>query len=501
MKSMNKNNTENMDTEKKENNEKILELNNITKYYKIYATPRQRLKEALNPFKKKYHQLFYALKNINIELKKGEILGIVGRNGSGKSTLLKIISKVLTPSSGSMQVRGHIVPLLELGSGFNPEFTGRENIYFYASILGFNKKWIENKVNDIISFADIGIHIDLPIKTYSSGMRARLAFAVAINVDPEILILDEVLAVGDELFKRKCYVKMEALIKDEHRTILFVSHSAQSINRLCTRAVLLDKGELILEGSPKLITTHYQKFLYAKDENKEKIRNEIIKLNKNEEKKAEFGHKPEKKKQGKTIERKQKQVITQGKTNVKNTHNINKEKEQKPLKPEMQEPYFVPNFKPKSTVEYRNYDVDIYDVKITTLDGKEVNQLIMGDRYIYTYKVKFNIDVDIVNFGMSFHTDKGQTVTGISSKAFNDELITNINTEKIYKINYEFDCYINRNTYYTNAGVIGKLNSNDKLVYLNRIVDAYAFKVVNLNNIHSCAGIVYLNQEFKLYQE
>jgi len=180
-----------------------ISLSNVTKYYKIYENPKDRFREAISFSNKNFHRKFYATSDISLEVKKGEILGIVGKNGSGKSTLLKLISSVLTPDKGSIKINGKVSALLELGSGFNPEFTGMQNIYFYGTILGFSKKEMETKIKDIISFADIGDFINQPLKTYSSGMKARLGFSVAIHIEPEILILDEVLSVGDIHFKRK----------------------------------------------------------------------------------------------------------------------------------------------------------------------------------------------------------------------------------------------------------------------------------------------------------
>jgi len=186
-------------------NDIVISTRNLTKVYKLYRSPQDRLKEALHPGRKKYHKDFYALKDVNLEIRRGEVLGIVGKNGSGKSTLLKILSRVLTPSSGEFEVKGKVSSLLELGSGFNPELTGMENIFFYGTILGFTEEKIRGKLQEILDFAEIGDFVYQPLKTYSSGMKARLAFSVAINVDPDILILDEVLAVGDELFRRKCF--------------------------------------------------------------------------------------------------------------------------------------------------------------------------------------------------------------------------------------------------------------------------------------------------------
>lgn len=241
-------------------NEIVIELQNISKKYRLYKNKQDRVFEALSPFKKKYYTEFYALKNINLTLNKGDILGIVGRNGSGKSTLLKLISGIITPTTGKVSVKGNVVPLLELGSGFHPEFTGMENIYFYTTLLGHPRNVIRKKIQSILEFADLGEFIDQPIKNYSSGMRARLAFAVSVNIDPDILILDEILSVGDAVFKKKSHEKIKEFF-DAKKTILFVSHSMESVKLLCNKAIMLDKGEIILEGDVDKVVDKYEQLV------------------------------------------------------------------------------------------------------------------------------------------------------------------------------------------------------------------------------------------------
>jgi len=238
------------------NNEIAIKITNLTKIYHLYDKPQDRLKEALNPFKKSYHHDFYALDNMCFEIKKGETVGIIGKNGAGKSTLLKIITGVLTPSSGSIEVNGKIASLLELGAGFNPEMTGLENIYLNGTLMGFSKKEMDTKINFILNFADIGEFIHQPVKMYSSGMFARLAFSVAINVDPDILIVDEALSVGDMLFQAKCISKMTELMK-QGTTILFVSHDIHSVRSLCNKGIYLEKGQIKAIGSAGKIVDLY----------------------------------------------------------------------------------------------------------------------------------------------------------------------------------------------------------------------------------------------------
>ena len=242
---------------------KVIDIKNLTKKYALYAKPKDRLKEALNPFRKSYHEDFYALNNLNIEVAKGETVGFIGENGSGKSTLLKIITGVLTQTSGEIKIDGKISALLELGSGFNPEYSGYENIYLNGMVLGFSREQIDDMVDDIITFADIGDHINQPVKTYSSGMFVRLAFAVAINVDPDILIVDEALAVGDLEFQLKCMEKFTEF-RNSNKTILFVSHDINSIRRFCDRVYWLKNGEIVDEGDTMEVTEQYDNFLKKK---------------------------------------------------------------------------------------------------------------------------------------------------------------------------------------------------------------------------------------------
>lgn len=240
--------------------ELAIEVKNIKKEYRLYDKPSLRVKEALSIRGKKYHKVFSALRDISFQVEKGEMLGIIGKNGAGKSTLLKIITGVLTPTAGEIKINGKISALLELGAGFNPEYTGIENIYLNGSMIGFTKQEMDMKLNDILTFADIGDFVYQPVKTYSSGMFARLAFAVAINVEPDILIVDEALSVGDVFFQAKCYKKLEDL-KNSGKTILFVTHDMGSVIRYCNRAILINDGIIAAQGKPDEIVDLYKKVL------------------------------------------------------------------------------------------------------------------------------------------------------------------------------------------------------------------------------------------------
>ncbi len=255
--------------------ETIIDIKHLNKVYNLYDKPIDRLKEVLSPTHKSYHREHYALNDISLEIKKGESVGIVGKNGSGKSTLLKIITGVLNSTSGEINVKGKISALLELGAGFNPEYTGIENIYLNGTMMGYSKAEMDEKVDDIIAFADIGDFINQPVKTYSSGMFARLAFAVSINVEPEILIVDETLSVGDTRFQIKCMDKMKEMMEGG-TTVLFVSHDINAIRRFCTKCVWINEGRLKEIGSVNTVSDHYMDFLKILDVENERKKEEHV---------------------------------------------------------------------------------------------------------------------------------------------------------------------------------------------------------------------------------
>ena len=250
--------------DKKDPREVAIEVRNLNKVYKLYDKPSDRFKEALRLTKKEYKE-HYALRDVDMSIYQGETVGIIGTNGSGKSTILKIITGVLNPTSGHVQVNGRISALLELGAGFDMEYNGIENVYLNGTMIGFSEEEIEAKLPEILEFADIGDYVYQPVKTYSSGMFVRLAFAVAINIDPEILIVDEALSVGDVFFQAKCYRKFEEF-KEKGKTILFVSHDLSSISKYCDRVYLLNQGELLGEGTPKKMIDAYKQVLVGQYE-------------------------------------------------------------------------------------------------------------------------------------------------------------------------------------------------------------------------------------------
>lgn len=244
-------------------NKKII-IDNITKIYNMYNSPTDRLKEALSIRNRCFHTEFYALKNISFDVAEGEIVGIMGRNGAGKSTLLKIITGVLQPTYGSVSISGRVSSLLELGAGFNPEYSGIDNIYFYGTIMGLTHAEISARLDDILDFAEIGDYVYQPVKTYSSGMFARLAFSCAINVEPDVLIVDEILSVGDIRFQAKCFNKFKEF-KERGVTILYVGHDISTMRSFCDRCIWLNQGEIVDMGDPTYISAKYVEFMYLDD--------------------------------------------------------------------------------------------------------------------------------------------------------------------------------------------------------------------------------------------
>ena len=240
--------------------EVAIRVDDVSKLYKLYDKPSDRLKESLGLTRKKLYKEHYALHNVSFDVKRGETVGIIGTNGSGKSTILKIITGVLNPSGGHVEIDGRISALLELGAGFNMEYTGIENIYLNGTMIGFSREEIDAKMQDILDFADIGDFVHQPVKTYSSGMFVRLAFAVAINIDPEILIVDEVLAVGDAAFQEKCQERMHHMLENG-TTLLFVSHTMATVRQLCDHAIWLNKGDVVMQGEAESVCDAYMESL------------------------------------------------------------------------------------------------------------------------------------------------------------------------------------------------------------------------------------------------
>lgn len=454
-----------------------IKVEGLSKCYHIYDQPRDRLKQFILPHlrrivglqAKRYFREFWALRDVSFEVKKGETVGIIGRNGSGKSTLLQMICGTLNPTIGSIQTTGRIAALLELGSGFNPEFTGRENVYMNGAVLGLSKEEIDVRFDDIAAFAEIGDFIDQPVKTYSSGMMVRLAFSVAINVDPEILIVDEALSVGDERFQRKCFSRIEA-IRASGATILFVSHSGGQIVELCDRAVLMDAGEKLAVGLPKQIVGRYQKLLYAPAETREFIREQV---RRSEEKFVEAPSHLEA---------------------VAQDHHASTVHSQEKLE------YFDPSLRPTSTIEYESHGAYIEAPALLTLAGEQVNNMVRGKTYCYSYNVRFGKGAVNVRFGMLIKTPSGVELGGAASAALVKDSIACVEAGAIYRVEFRFRCALNSGVYFLNAGVLGYVDESE--VYLHRLIDISMFRVLPESG-DIATGIIDFNcySEIELLQE
>ena len=430
-----------------------INVKSLSKCFNIYETPRDRLLQMLAIGDKKYYREFWALKNASFNVKRGETVGIVGRNGSGKSTLLQLICGTLNPTEGEIVTNGRIAALLELGSGFNPEFSGRDNVYMNAAVLGLSHEETKERFPAIEAFAEIGSFIDQPVKTYSSGMLVRLAFAVAINVDAQILIIDEALAVGDELFQRKCYGKIESL-KERGATILFVSHSGGTVIEFCDRAILLDSGEVLAIGQPKAIVSRYQRLIYASDEKREKIRAEI-----------------------------RLQQLGEDDDGTADSHT------EDALEDASNNDFFDPSLKPQSTVAYESNGAFISEPGIYTRNNKLANTLTRGETYSYRYKVKFSKSVSNVRFGMMIKTTSGFELGGAASNPVGEGIVHVAAGQEI-DVEFQFHCKLNTGTYFLNAGVTGSLGEED--TFLHRIIDVYLFKV-SPNEGDTATGVIDFN--------
>jgi lipopolysaccharide transport system ATP-binding protein len=423
--------------------EPAIRVRGVAKAFPIYRKPHHRLLQMLSRDKQRWYREFQALRDIDLTIARGETVGIVGRNGSGKSTLLQLICGTLTPSAGEVAVRGRIAALLELGAGFNPEFTGRENVYLNGSILGVGRGEMHDRFDAIVAFADIGEFIDQPVKTYSSGMYVRLAFAVAINVDPEILIIDEALSVGDEGFQRKCFARIDA-IRNSGATVLFVSHAAGTVVDLCDRAILLDQGELIAEGTPKHVVGQYQKMLHAPAERAAALREEIKQMHRGGPAEAASGP------------RTPSTVIAEG--------------------PAL-EAHWIDGMVPPAPVLYEDRGAELEDPHLLTLAGRRVNVLVPGEEYVYAYSIRLRRTCAGVRCGMMIRTVTGIDLGGcVSSPA--SEALGVVEAGAVLDVRIRFRCLLAAGTYFLNAGIVARLSEGEELV--NRWVDVAMFRVMHV---------------------
>ena len=364
--------------------EVAISVNNVSKMYKLYDNPMDRLKESLGLSRKKKYKEHYALNDVSFQVHKGETVGIIGTNGSGKSTILKIITGVLNPTQGQVVVDGRISALLELGAGFNGEYSGIENVYLNGTMIGFSREEIDAKLQDILDFADIGDFVNQPVKTYSSGMFVRLAFAVAINIEPEILIVDEALSVGDVFFQAKCYRKFEEF-KEMGKTILFVSHDLSSIGKYCDRVVLLNKGKKLAEGDAKEMVNLYRRVLVNQYEEPEEAAKEET--------------------QDAVVE--PDDMVTEGEKETVKKPGVVRREEGDQMKSKL-------NLNPE-VLEYGSKLAEIEDFAIRDDSGMITNVIEKGQEFSVDMKIRFQEDISEPIFAFTLKDLKGTEITGTNT--------------------------------------------------------------------------------------
>ena len=404
-----------------------IKVDHVSKMYKLYDKPSDRLKESLGlTRKKKYHE-HWALNDVCFEVKKGETVGIIGTNGSGKSTILKIITGVLNPTAGEVVIDGRISALLELGAGFNMEYTGIENVYLNGMMIGFSREEIDQRLDDILKFADIGDFVNQPCKTYSSGMFVRLAFAVAINIDPEILIVDEALSVGDVFFQAKCYKKFEEF-KEQGKTIIFVSHDLSSISKYCDRVVLLNKGDKMSEGAPKEMINLYKRVLL----------NQTV-----------SGQ------DGKVLQENEEQGSTETKL-WKSHYKIN-----------------------PGVDEYGTGEAEIIDFAIIDEHGSYTNCIEKGTSFAIKSKVLFNQEIHNPIFTLTFKNIQGTAVTGTNTMYEKVDVGT-VHPGEVYVATFEQNMDMQGGEYLLSISCTGYADGNFKAYH--RLYDVCGITVVSDKN-------------------
>lgn len=410
-----------------EREEIAIAVDNICKVYKLYDKPMDRMVEALGLSRKKKYREHYALSNVSFHVKKGECVGIIGTNGSGKSTILKIITGVLNPTSGNLTVNGRISALLELGAGFNMEYTGIENIYLNGTMNGFSEEEIEARMQDILDFADIGDYVKQPVKTYSSGMFVRLAFSVAINIEPEILIVDEALSVGDVFFQAKCYHKFEEF-KEQGKTIIFVSHDLSSIAKYCDRVVLLNQGVKLGEGAPKQMIDDYKRVLVGQYELPEsRSENSLL--------------------------------------NDADIQNAVRKKEKKETSSKL--------------LEYGTGEAEIEEFYLTDEHGTRSNAIIKGMEFGIHMRVRFHADLPAPIFAFSIKNVKGTEITGTNTM-FEKAFLEPVKAGMVKDITFTQKMSLQGGEYLLSFGVTG-YDGNDFQVY-HRLYDALDVTVISDKN-------------------
>lgn len=423
----------------------VVRVRGLGKRYALHATPWQRVRAALRGAHPPGVGELWALRDVSFDVARGESFGIVGRNGCGKSTLLEIIAGTLEPTAGEVWVGGQLAALLELGAGFDPALTGRENVHVQGALLGMSRREIAARFEEIADFAELGPYLEEPVRHYSTGMFVRLAFAVAVCATPEILVVDEALAVGDEAFQRRCFARIERM-KQEGATLLFVSHAASAVLELCDRALLLDAGEALVEGAPRDVLARYHRLLYAPPARRAAVREEIVQ---------------------------QARAVAAGAPLVAPPGSIGEAPGR--VKPEpLEAERFDAGLESKSRVDYAPRGAHIEDVRIETRDGRRVNVLHRGATYHYVYRVRFERPAMGVRFGMMIKNLVGSELGGVAD-APADGVGRTAGAGDCVDVRLPFCARLLPGTYFANAGVVA-LDAGDE-IFLHRILDVLAFRV------------------------
>jgi lipopolysaccharide transport system ATP-binding protein len=451
-----------------EPNRAAIAVTSIGKMYRIYERPQDRLKQMLLwRFGRNFGHEFWALRNISFSVPKGETIGIIGRNGSGKSTLLQIIAGTLAPTEGEVQVAGRVAALLELGSGFNPEFTGRENVYMNGAILGLSQEEVDARYDDILAFADIGEFIDQPVKLYSSGMGLRLAFAVQAMVPKEILIVDEALAVGDEAFQRKCMRNLEQF-RNQGGTVLLVTHSAETIVRHCSQCLFLHQGEQLLFGPSKEVTDIYQRFVLDTPKKQSEIR-EYLRAH------------------GSSFDTDILEAISE--TSASGRSDSEDSRAHWAI-----ESYDTQIPAPTELI-YGTGQAEIFDYAMLDHRGRRINVLLTGREYSWIFRVRFHDTAYNLNFGMMVRSIDGVMVGGFNNLWEGLEFKHTARPSEIANVRFTFHANIAPGIYFIESGVIADTETTGGPGnFLHRRVDICAIRVIAPDH-RTISGLAYLQPQ------
>ena len=475
-------------SEENKKSEKAISVSHIETIYKLYDRRSDRLREALLPIGKKRHKDHYALKDVSFDVGTGECVGIIGTNGSGKSTILKIITGVLTPTAGTVEINGRISALLELGAGFNPEYNGIENIYLNGMMIGFSREEIDKKLDAILEFADIGDYVYQPVKTYSSGMFVRLAFALSINIDPEILIVDEALSVGDVFFQAKCYHKFEEF-KEQGKTILFVSHDMSSISKYCDRVVLLDKGTKLAEGSSKKVIDIYKQVLVGQYKADDSVMEDTVK-NAGDKAVGTEGSVETKKDNGSRSVSEGPSAGSQSDTQIdssvgaaesdKSISDVNgAESSDSESSKNDSSVKTGPSNLEKDTLEYGSGKATITDVYLTDENGRKVNAVVKETYYTIHMNVSFSQDCPAPIFAYTIKDVKGTDITGTNTM-YEKAFLSSVKAGEKKTITFRQKMMLQGGNYLVSFGVTGFENEN--FTVYHRLYDAIAMEVISDKN-------------------